>query len=130
MPPWPTFLRTSYWPTWRRTVDTRTFLRLLTGASLGLLAGETPMGFLQAELDLVRHPCTAVCPGLATMMAPGGTPSVIPVKVATYARRPPTRTFSDVEPGKVETTAVHGFEAMVGGWVQPTIGAPTKSGSH
>jgi hypothetical protein len=60
----------------------------------------------------------------------GGTPSVIPLSVATYAGRPATRTFGDEEPGNVDTTVVQGLVAGVGGCAQPTIGAPRRSGSH
>src|SRR5689334_7271858 len=76
-----------------------------------------------------RQPCTSICPGNTTVIGEGGTPSVIPLSVATYAGRPATRTFSEVEPGRVETTVVQGLVAGVGGRAQPTIGAPSRSGS-
>jgi hypothetical protein len=63
-------------------------------------------------------------------MGDGGTPSVMPVSVARYVGLPPTRTLSDHEPGSVDTTVVHGFVVGVAGWAQPTIGAPTTSGTH
>ena len=64
------------------------------------------------------------------MSGDGGTPSVWPASVATYAGRPPTKTFGDHEPGNVATTVVHGFVVGVGGCAQPTIGAPFRSGTH
>jgi hypothetical protein len=64
------------------------------------------------------------------MIGEGGTPSVRPVSVETYAGLPPTRTFSDHDPGNVAATVVHGFVAGVGGSAQPTIGAPMMSGTH
>lgn len=64
------------------------------------------------------------------MIVAGGTPSVIPVRVATYAGLPPTCTLSEVDPGRVETTVVQGFDPGVGGSAQPAIGAPARSGSH
>ena len=64
------------------------------------------------------------------MIGDGGTPSVSPLSVATYAGLPPTRTFSDHDPGSTETTVVHGFVAGVGGCAQPAIGAPIRSGTH
>src|SRR3712207_4431813 len=63
-------------------------------------------------------------------MPPGGTPSVRPVTVIRCAGRPPTMTIGDDPPGRVDTTTVHGFVTGVGGWAQPTIGAPTRSPSH
>ena len=63
-----------------------------------------------------------------TVIGDGGTPSVMPLSVARYAGLPPTRTLSDHEPGRVETTVVHGFVVGVGGWAQPTIGAPIAIG--
>src|SRR5438067_2167514 len=64
------------------------------------------------------------------MIAPGGTPSVSPLSVATYAGRPPTFTFREVEPGRVEATIVHGFVAGDGGCAHPMIGEPARSGSQ
>lgn len=64
------------------------------------------------------------------MTGAGGIPSVSPVSVARYAGLPPTVTFSDQEPGKVATSVVHGLVAGVGGIGQPTIGAPSRSGTH
>jgi len=64
------------------------------------------------------------------MRGEGGTPSVSPVSVDRYAGLPPTRTFSDHDPGNVATTAVHGFVAGVGGCAQPAITAPMMSGTH
>ena len=54
----------------------------------------------------------------------------MPVSVCRYTGLPPTRTLSDHEPGSADTTVVHGFVAGVGGWAQPTIGAPMTSGTH
>lgn len=70
------------------------------------------------------------CPGYATTTGDGGTPSVNPTRVARYTGRPPTVTFSDHEPGIACRRVVHGFVAGVGGCAQPTIGAPTKSGTQ
>lgn len=64
------------------------------------------------------------------MIVPGGTPSVRPVSVARYTGIPLAVTFSDHEPGSVESTVVHGFVAGVGGIGQPAIGAPSRSGTH
>src|SRR5919201_5996609 len=64
------------------------------------------------------------------MIAPGGTPSVKPESVATYAGRPPTITLSEVDPGSVDTTIVHGFVLGLGGCAQPATTAPTRSGSQ
>lgn len=64
------------------------------------------------------------------MSGEGGTPSVKPARVATYTGRPPTVTFSDHDPGRMEITVVHGLVAGVGGRVQPAIGAPRRSGTH
>ena len=64
------------------------------------------------------------------MIGDGGTPSVWPLSDAKYAGRPPTRTLVDHDPGSVVTTVVHGFVVGEGGWAQPTIGAPTRSGTH
>src|SRR3954452_24384267 len=44
--------------------------------------------------------------------------------------RPPAIAFSDEPPGNVDTTSVHGFVPGLGGWAQPTMGAPTRSPSH
>jgi hypothetical protein len=64
------------------------------------------------------------------MIAPGGTPSVKPVRVATYTGLLPAMTFSEVDPGNVVATIVHGFVPGDGGCAQPTIGEPTRSGSQ
>ena len=64
------------------------------------------------------------------MIAPGGTPSVMPLSVAIWAGLPPTITLSELPPGSVETTVVHGFVAGEGGCAQPTIGEPMRSPSH
>jgi hypothetical protein len=64
------------------------------------------------------------------MIVPGGTPSVSPVRVDRYTGIPLAVTFSDQEPGSVDTTTVQGFVAGVGGIGQPTIGAPSRSGTQ
>src|SRR5262249_55118301 len=64
------------------------------------------------------------------MIAPGGTPSVNPVSVARYTGLWPALALSEVEPGNVVVTIVHGLVLGDGGWAQPTIGAPTRSGSQ
>ena len=64
------------------------------------------------------------------MIAPGGTPSVNPVSVATYTGLWPAMTLSEVDPGKVVATIVHGFVLGDGGWAHPTMGEPTRSGSQ
>ena len=64
------------------------------------------------------------------MIVPGGTPSVSPVSVDRYTGMPFAVTFSDHEPGSVESTVVHGLVAGVGGTGQPAIGAPTRSGTQ
>src|SRR6185312_14303437 len=78
-----------------------------------------------------RHEAWTVgAPGATTEMVPGGTPSVIPESVDTCAGSPPTRTVGADPPGSVETTVVQGLLEMVGGWAQPTIGAPIRSVSR
>lgn len=64
------------------------------------------------------------------MIVPGGTPSVIPLSVASSTGRPPAVTVGFDEPGSVETTTVQGFVLGLGGWAHPTIGAPDRSPSH
>ena len=63
-------------------------------------------------------------------MGDGGTPLIFIPGFAGDIGLPPTRTLSDHEPGSVDTTVVHGFVVGVAGWAQPTIGAPTTSGTH
>ena len=53
-----------------------------------------------------------------------------PWSVATYAGLPVTTSFGEEDPGRVETTLVHGFEFVLGTTGQPKIGAPTRSPSH
>ena len=49
------------------------------------------------------------------MIAPGGTPSVNPVSVATYTGLWPAMTLSEVDPGNVVVTIVQGFVLGDGG---------------
>ena len=50
------------------------------------------------------------------MIVPGGTPSVIPLRVASRTGRPPTVTVGADDPGRVETTIVHGFDYTALHW--------------
>jgi hypothetical protein len=70
------------------------------------------------------------CPELTTDTYAGGTPSVTPFRVDTYAGRPPMDSLNDVDIGAIDTTVVHGLVVLVSGCVQPLISAPTRSGSH
>src|SRR4051795_11074104 len=78
-----------------------------------------------AQLD-----STLVWPGLATMIVPGGTPSVTPLRVASSTGRPAAVTRVDAEPGSVEMTVVQGFVPGLGGCAHPTMGAPARSPSR
>ena len=64
------------------------------------------------------------------MIVPGGTPSVMPLSVASRTGAPAAVTRVEAEPGSVEITVVQGFVPGLGGCAQPTIGAPERSPSR
>src|SRR3954447_2390019 len=64
------------------------------------------------------------------MITPGGTLSVMPLRVWMWMGLPPALAFREEPPGSVETTVVHGFVLGLGARAQPTMGAPIRSVSH
>ena len=64
------------------------------------------------------------------MIVPGGTPSVMPLRVASSTGRPAAVTRVEAEPGRVETTVVHGLVLGLGACAHPTMGAPDRSPSR
>jgi hypothetical protein len=64
------------------------------------------------------------------MIVPGGTPSVMPLSVASSTGSPAAMTRVEAEPGSVEMTMVQGFVPGLGGCAQPTMGAPERSPSR